>query len=337
MKNAVRILKTGSLLPKEHQVITVLEKKYGKDIPLKSGGIPSFSFSANQLKEKDGTGNKKVIEPFVLRTYDYPSTNQFDGCSSSSASSGSLPRAMAATSAQPPAVDRVDLEVNGETKHLCDGVVLCTCPLPIAIEEAMKLYPTRPLGVVLSLGFTGDESEYIYRTMETTRLVHPQLHFQRIAPTEIMESFSPIELDLDTIAIMEQQVKDYVRNTPRVKNSLKVTVEKLCKWSKARNSTSQELTSQVQSISPFQKSLRQSLAILSTDPNEYKRKKITKFLKDDTSFFASNRHSVLERQELKRQLFKSIRENEIDENIGDTKKNKKKYKNYFKKVFSKKK
>ena len=260
--------------------------------------------------DPNATGNKEDIEPFILRTYDYPKTNQFDGYSGTS--SCTMVEAMAATSCQPPALDRVKIEVDGETKNLCDGVVLCTCPLPIAIGEAMKLYPTRPLGVILSLGFMSDESDFIYRTLETTRLVHPQLHFQRIAPTKIMESFSVIESDIDDIAIMEQQVKDYVRNTPRVKNALKVTIEKLFELDKKRNLTSQDLTLQTQSsISQLKNTLRQSLA-----PYENEREQVTKFLKSRRNFYANYKgHSIAERQHLKHHFAKtkSTRFSPIDE------------------------
>ena len=305
VKNALNIFQTGSLIPKEHQIITVLEKKYGKDLPLKNNGVPSFAFSANKVIDPNATGNKEDIEPFILRTYDYPKTNQFDGYSGTS--SCTMVEAMAATSCQPPALDRVKIEVDGETKNLCDGVVLCTCPLPIAIGEAMKLYPTRPLGVILSLGFMSDESDLIYRTLETTRLVHPQLHFQRIAPTKIMESFSVIESDIDDIAIMEQQVKDYVRNTPRVKNALKVTIEKLFEEDKDRNLTSQDLTLQTQSsMSQLKNCLRQSVALSSFNPYENAREQVTKFLKSRRNFYANYKgHSSVERLDLKNRFVKT--------------------------------
>ena len=53
------------------------------------------------------------------------------------------------------------------------GTLCLSCSIPIAIKEAMKLYPTRPLGVVLSLGFTDEESEFIHRTMETNKISPP--------------------------------------------------------------------------------------------------------------------------------------------------------------------
>ena len=136
-----------------------------------------------------------------------------------------------------------------------------------------------------------------------------------------MESFSVIELDTQTIAIMEQQVKNYVQNTPRIKNSLKVTIEKLCKFSKARNSTNQEPTSKTKStssMSPGHNSLRQSLAISSFNPCEDKRKKVTQFLEKEKNFFQSHNHSGFERQELRKQLFKSIKRVDTGYDDADT-------------------
>ena len=53
------------------------------------------------------------------------------------------------------------------------------------------------------------------------------MHFQRFAANDIMKDFSAIETDTHTIAEMEQNVKEYVINTPRVRNTTFETIRRL--------------------------------------------------------------------------------------------------------------
>ena len=79
----------------------------------------------------------------------------------------------------------------------------------------------------VDLGYTNDEELFVHRTLETARLKHRDMHFQRFAANDIMKDFSAIETDTHTIAEMEQNVKEYVINTPRVRNTTFETIRRL--------------------------------------------------------------------------------------------------------------
>jgi len=133
--------------------------------------------------------------------------------------------AMAATASVPLLFDRVRVTIDGKVRELADGTIFQCCPLSLAIDEARRLYPGRPLGVILSLGFKGGEEKFIERTIATARIAHPNLHFQRISPEDIMDIFSALETNSEKAATMEAQVKHWMLNTPRVRNLTKVTVK----------------------------------------------------------------------------------------------------------------
>jgi len=133
---------------------------------------------------------------------------------------------MAATSAVPGVVDRVRLNVDGKQMSLADGMLYCNCPIVIAINEARCLFPNRPLGVIFSIGYGHSETEFVNRAVEAARLTNPGLHVQRIVPEEILADFSAAATDLRKIAIMEEQVRQYMRGTVRVNRALDVTLDK---------------------------------------------------------------------------------------------------------------
>lgn len=61
---------------------------------------------------------------------------------------------------------------------MADGALFQNCPLALAIDEASRLYPGRPIGTILNLGFFDRDEPFIHRTLETARLKHPNTHFQ---------------------------------------------------------------------------------------------------------------------------------------------------------------
>ena len=134
----------------------------------------------------------------------------------------------AATSAVPVLLDRVRIEVDDQLRIFADGMIFQNCPMSLCIDEAQRLYPNRPIGVIVSLGFTNDEDELIQKTIESTRIRYPNLHFQRIVPSHITEDFSAAETDLKAIAKMEARVLDWMTNDVNMKNETRVTMEKLC-------------------------------------------------------------------------------------------------------------
>lgn len=92
----------------------------------------------------------------------------------------------------------------------------------------------------VDLGYTDNEELFVHRTLETARLKHPNIHFQRFAANDIMEDVSPIESDIKVIAEMEENVKDYVINTPRVRNTTFETMKRLFASEPRSFSTSKE-------------------------------------------------------------------------------------------------
>jgi len=236
--NLCRLLMTGSALTEEQQFKTVIARRYGTEEPLKSDGIPTVVLCASRNDTKVDLSKTGIsYKPFILRTYDYPEQGDadtfHDNPTVSDAGVGvnlvegtcsiKLCEAMAATSAVPGVVDRVRINVDGKQMSLADGMLYCNCPLVIAINEARRLYPNRPLGVIFSIGYGHAETEFVNRAVEVARLTSPDLHVQRIIPGEILADFSPLETDLKKIAIMEEQVRQYVRE--RV--NLDVTLDKL--------------------------------------------------------------------------------------------------------------
>ena len=124
-------------------------------------------------------------------------------------------------------MDEVTVKVDGQQKSLADGMLYCNCPLVVALQEARYLYPERPLGVVISVGYGNNQNEFVNRAIEVARLSNPNLHFQRICPSDILEKFSATETNMDKISRMRTEVKDYMRTDPRTKRVLEVTLEKL--------------------------------------------------------------------------------------------------------------
>lgn len=162
--------------------------------------------------------------------------------------------AMAATAALPLVVDRVQAKVDGRVRSMIDGGMLQNCPISLAIDEARRLYR---FGVILNIGYSEYEEKFIHRTIETTRLVHPNLHFQRIAPLDIMKEFSSAETNEHVIAEMEAKVKDWLLNTPRVRNMTNATMKLLFESSPRSFGKQGEMEKSEQSVQSG-KSLKQS-------------------------------------------------------------------------------
>jgi len=219
-------------------------------------GIPACVLCAARNGDDDGP-----IEPFVLRTYEYPDvkerlsaedneSDQFRDnpavgnvdtaaddkgkpyaiVRSASCSTVSIVDAMAATSAVPGIFDRVKISIGGKEKVFADGGLFCNSPVAVAMDEARRLYPGRPLGVILSIGTSTYEDRFTSRAIDIARLSNPGLHFQRIVPHEIMDAYKikvAKETDPAKIAAMEEDVRQFMRHDVVTNRSLEVTVEKL--------------------------------------------------------------------------------------------------------------
>ena len=118
--------------------------------------------------------------------------------------------------------------MDDQVRIFADGMMFENCPMSLCIDEAQRLDPNRPIGVIISLGFTTDEDELIQKIIESASILYPNLHFQRIVPSHITEDFSPAETNLKAIAKMEARVLDWMMNDVNMKNEIRVTMEKLC-------------------------------------------------------------------------------------------------------------
>lgn len=183
------ILFSNQLVRQDSQVIDVLQPDFDKPLRQKHC-IPTMVCIAAVKErlafiEKEETLDEiasRELEPLIARTYDYPKTFNSSIPLASSSSDMRLYQAMAATSAAPVVFDSVKTEVDGKKRILGDGGLFQNCPMSLALDEVSRLYPTRPLGVILNIGYGPEEEALIHRTIDTARLVHPNLHYQRIAP-----------------------------------------------------------------------------------------------------------------------------------------------------------
>ena len=185
------------------------------------------------------------IKPFILRSYNYPQQHTEKTSKSSSrdvtriirsTSSVSIGDAAAGTSAVPGLVAPVKIEIDhGEQIFLADGGLFCNSPVAIALNEAMKLYPNRPIGVVLSIGCNIDEETFANRAIEITKKQYPSLHYHRIAPSQILNKYSPLEVDEKRIALMEEDVRRYMSENEL--ELLEETIGRMCGSDNVHNET----------------------------------------------------------------------------------------------------
>lgn len=185
---------------------------------------------------ESGRARPSSYKPLVLRNYKYPdeentersiSQGANDSVSMSTCSS-TLYEALSATSAVPGLANRVNLIIDGVERHVCDGILMCNCPVAIAMVEARKLYPHRPLGVVISLGFDTTEDHHIMEAVEVAKEVHPGMHFHRIVPPiELTKNVKTLDKDLAKIAAMKENVKQYMRYDKEMRKKFDETMKKL--------------------------------------------------------------------------------------------------------------
>mmetsp|Transcript_11068 Transcript_11068/g.16763 ORF Transcript_11068/g.16763 Transcript_11068/m.16763 type:complete len:126 (-) Transcript_11068:206-583(-) len=110
------------------------------------------------------------------------------------------------------------MTIDGVERSIADGILMCNCPVAIAIDEARKLYPHRPLGVVINLGFDTREDHRIMEAVEVAKAVHPGMHFHRIVPLiELTKNVWALDKDLAKIGVMKEIVKQYMRHDKEMK------------------------------------------------------------------------------------------------------------------------
>jgi len=214
------LLKTGASVPKEHQMEGIYKERWG-DTPL----LNSLKPKAMALAASRSSGST-TIEPFVFRTYDYPDDNvgSSNALVASSASFTGV-QATAATTALPMVVHSVKARLEDKDVSFVDGGLYGSCPLHVAIDEARQLFPRRPLGVVLSIGFHDVEDALRDRVIKVARRVSPDLHFHRLAPSHITADFKMTETNLQSVVEMEEKVHDFIWTDSEVSAELDITMK----------------------------------------------------------------------------------------------------------------
>jgi len=217
-----RLLVKGTAVPKKKQVLSVAEDLWGDNIPLRNpNGIPTMVMTAARSK------STKSIKPFILRTYEYPKDGHTKRAKSgiiesSCATTSTI--AAGATSAIPGVVDRIRDEIDGKAISFGDGGIFLNCPVAAAIDEARRLYPNRPLGVVLSIGY-GEKN--ISGVIRVAKKINPGMHFHRIVPKQIIDDFSILESDFKKTVQMEERVRHFMLNDQATVKELDTTMNVL--------------------------------------------------------------------------------------------------------------
>ena len=243
------LLTKGKAVSTQNSLLNVFEGRYGSTPLRNPNGIPAVVTTACKREKKkqgeqggsssrsDSKKKSNFYRPLLLRTYDYPGGDddaanndhnlESSGDLAESTSNIKLVEAMAATSAVPGLVDRVKVTIDDEPRSLADGYLCANDPTVIALNEARKLYPGRPIGLVLSIGYDDEDVHFANRAISIARLSHPNLHYQRIAPKHVFEHFSRAETSLKKIAVLEEQAYEYVDENIGVQRILDVSLDRL--------------------------------------------------------------------------------------------------------------
>lgn len=232
-KNWLNLLLRGSLTNDKNSVANILRDHCG-DAPLHNpNGLKAFALCSVRGSAMDENGASE-IEPFVLRTYDlsanaeaestFPGTNELF-----------LWEAMAATSAAPILSERIDLEINGVKKRFADGCIVANNPTAIAIIEAQRMWPGRPIGVIMSLCLTNSEKDLVNQAVDMIKQSHPEIQFCRLEPFINTDGF------MQSGDARLRQVQESARNYIHKSNEVRRVVDKLRSsgprdWSKVASS-----------------------------------------------------------------------------------------------------
>lgn len=226
---------------------------------------------------------KSNYEPFVLRTYDYPNEKASSTCDSTpeeesinsnanlsisssdgradispslthtchslarSESSTSLIDAMASTSAVPFLFDRICVHIDGGRRLLfADGSCQSNTPVAIAFDEASRLYANRPIGTFLSIGASICENDHANQAVDMMRKIHPNLHFQRVAPG--VNDLLAIETDKRILNMMEEQVRTFMREEVIGSEEFDETIKRLLASDRSQRQAKSQLPSFVNKL-----------------------------------------------------------------------------------------
>lgn len=102
-------------------------------------------------------------------------------------------------------------------------------PVALAIAEAYRLFPNRPIGTILSIGLDPSQNEFAYRAVDLARISDESLNFVRLLPSAALLNVTAIETDIYKIALLEEQVRSYIKNDSSVRLCLDVIIKNLLK------------------------------------------------------------------------------------------------------------
>lgn len=213
----------GRMVKQMHSIEEIVCNRFGSEELYCPDSIPAFALSAARHV------GSKVIKPFVLRTYKYPSTasKKEEETLVESSSSISFAEAVAATSALPAVFKPIKICPKGKKIELADGGIFCESPVAIAISEAQRLYPNRPLGVIMSIGLDIREDERTCRSIDIARKYHPNLYYHRVIPHQILSKFNIVESNPDKVAAFEEDLRHFLHTDATTNSFLEATINKL--------------------------------------------------------------------------------------------------------------
>ena len=259
--NTRKLWTKGRMVKKDRSIEHIINQRLGTEPLYLPGSIPAFALSAGRNKKKKASrGNK--IEPFIFRNYNYSQSTEeeqqqqtHNGCTQDlqitlhgedmvsppanaktrnaadclvkGCSSVSLAKAMSATSAVPTVYKAIKMNIEGKEMEFADGGIFCENPIAIAISEARRLFPDRPLGVIMSVGLNTREDEFCCRAIEMASQYHPSLHFHRIIPNEVIDNFSFRETDPNLVASFQAELRQFLETDKETNDFLDETIDKL--------------------------------------------------------------------------------------------------------------
>ena len=216
----MRTIVRGKAIKKKNEITAIARDIFGDEaVGDGSRYTKAFAVCTARLDYKMDPESKTAsvpYAPFIARNYEYACVTE--ACSISSitplcehgSSDINIADAIGATAGVPGIARRVRINTTKGAVSLADGGMMCNCPIAIAIDEARRLFPNRPIGVILSLGLDENENHDAQRAADITRqLCYPNLTYQRILiPQSSMVWIG--ETNKQKVRAMQKEVEDWI-------------------------------------------------------------------------------------------------------------------------------
>ena len=212
-----RLFRKGHYLRDERREFMI--ELCGRGISLRAARGPRAFAIATRVAPHGG------LEPFLFRTYDaLPSSARARAGEAADAdlegggaaadgpvagtSHAALWKAVEATSAAPLYFPRSRLR----GMHLADGGLVANDPTIVALREARAQWPTRRIGLVLSLGSGAPRPAKDETVARAVAAADPRARYIRLQP--IVRGVSPIDADEPKLRAMEERAREFFRASP---------------------------------------------------------------------------------------------------------------------------